>query len=434
MSKTIDNQKAFYDALIAEYSKLPDTVTRTQIAFIVEKYSITRPRWLTKSEEFRVDRGVYRLPNVEELSLQSEDETEALEDGAIVIDEDIDANVEESLNLIPRKISGYVPFGHFSDVEKIIASKRFYPSYIQGLSGNGKTMMIEQICAKVKREMIRVNITAETDEDDLIGGFRLVNGETVWHSGPVITAMERGAILLLDEVDLGSIKLMCLQPVLEGKSVYLKKIGKLIRPLHGFNIVATANTKGRGSDDGKFIGTNVMNEAFLERFAITLIQEYPPAAQEKKMLRNVLDASGATDDAFADILVKWAEITRKTYYDDGVSDLISTRRLVHICDAYSIFDKERLKVIELCLNRFDDDVKRSFLDLYNKLDADAIKQAEIAAKAAEQRAAAEAMQAEMRAKGQQPGTATQTPLPVQPQVSVGTSSAIIVPDNEVIPF
>jgi MoxR-like ATPase len=251
----------------------------------------------------------------------------------------------------------------------IIKSGKFYPTYVTGLSGNGKTMMIEQICAQEGRELVRANITKETDEDDLIGGFRLVDGKTVWQNGPVIVAMERGAILLLDEVDLGDAKLMCLQPVLEGKAIFLKKTNRVVTPAKGFNILATANTKGKGSDDGRFIGTNVMNEAFLERFSITFEQEYPPLKTEAKILNNVLAASDIEDKDFAEKLVNWADMIRKAFYDGAVSDIISTRRLVHICEAYSIFGQNREKAIKLCLNRFDVDTKNGFFDLYAKLDA-----------------------------------------------------------------
>lgn len=271
-------------------------------------------------------------------------------------------------NMVPAKNKNYVPFGNFTDLESILSSRMFYPVYITGLSGNGKTMMVEQVCAKIEREMVRVNITAETDEDDLIGGFRLVNGETVWHDGPVVVAMLRGAVLLLDEVDLGSIKLMCLQPVLEGKSIFLKKTGKNIVPADGFTVVATANTKGKGSDDGRYIGTNVMNDAFLERFSVTLEQDYPSGNIEKKILMNILDKKSSDDSEFVDLLIKWSDAIRRTYYDGGVSEVISTRRLVHICEAYNIFDKNRSKALMLCLNRFDLDTKTSFMDLYSKID------------------------------------------------------------------
>jgi hypothetical protein len=277
-------------------------------------------------------------------------------------------HTSEAITLVPSKAKGYVPFGHFSDVRMIIKSGKFYPTYVTGLSGNGKTMMIEQICAQEGRELVRANITKETDEDDLIGGFRLIDGKTVWQNGPVIVAMERGAILLLDEVDLGDAKLMCLQPVLEGKPIYLKKINRVITPAAGFNILATANTKGKGSDDGRFIGTNVMNEAFLERFSITMEQEYPSAKIESKILNNVLGSSGIEATDFVDKLVTWADVIRKSFYEGALSEIISTRRLVHICEAYGIFGQNKVKAIELCLNRFDVDTKNAFMELYKKVD------------------------------------------------------------------
>jgi len=272
-------------------------------------------------------------------------------------------------DLVPTKDSTFVPFGNFKDVKKIIQSRNFYPTFITGLSGNGKTFSVEQACAQLNRELIRVNITIETDEDDLIGGFRLVNGETVWHNGPVIEALERGSILLLDEIDLASNKILCLQSVLEGSGVFLKKIGKFVRPRAGFNIIATANTKGKGSDDGRFIGTNVLNEAFLERFPVTFEQEYPTVANEIKILNGVSQQIGVTDADFCKRLVDWADIIRKTFYDGGIEDLISTRRLVHIIRAFSIF-KDKAKAIQVCINRFDDETKQSFLELYDKVDVD----------------------------------------------------------------
>ena len=269
--------------------------------------------------------------------------------------------VEQSY--IPDKDASYVQFGTYTPIKKIVKSKLFYPAFITGLSGNGKTMSVEQVCADLGRELIRVNITIETDEDDLIGGFRLVDGSTVWHNGPVIEALERGAVLLLDEIDLASNKILCLQSVLEGKGVYLKKIGKYVRPAKGFTVIATANTKGKGSDDGRFVGTNVLNEAFLERFPITIEQEYPSAAIETK----ILVANGCDKD-FTENLVKWAGVIRKTFYDGGVDEVITTRRLVHIAKAYSIFG-DRLQSVTHCVNRFDNDTKQSFLDLYTKVDA-----------------------------------------------------------------
>jgi cobaltochelatase CobS len=272
--------------------------------------------------------------------------------------------VREEKSYIPARDKNFVPFGNFSDLKKVIQSKQFYPVFITGMSGNGKTYSVDQSCAQLKRELIRVNITIETDEDDLIGGFRLQDGNTVWHNGPVIEALERGAVLLLDEIDLASNKIMCLQSVLEGKGVFLKKIGKYVKPADGFNVVATANTKGKGSDDGRFIGTNVLNEAFLERFPITFEQEYPA---EKTEIKIVSAAMNNTDADFAEKLVKWAQVIRKTFYDGGVDEIISTRRLVHIAKAFDIFGK-RNKAIEVCVNRFDTDTKQSFLELYSKVD------------------------------------------------------------------
>jgi len=275
----------------------------------------------------------------------------------------------EIQNLVPEKDDTFVPFGSFKDVKKIIQSNVFYPAFITGLSGNGKTFSVEQACAQLGRELIRVNITIETDEDDLIGGFRLVDGATVWHNGPVVEALERGAVLLLDEIDLASNKILCLQSILEGKGVFLKKIGRVVRPAVGFNVIATANTKGKGSDDGRFIGTNVLNEAFLERFPVTFEQDYPSPTTENRILGAVAAQLGVTDTDFCKRLVDWGDIIRKTFYDGGVDEIISTRRLVHILRAYSIFNN-KAKAIQVCVNRFDDDTKQSFLELYDKVDAD----------------------------------------------------------------
>ena len=272
-------------------------------------------------------------------------------------------------NLIPTKDDTFVKFGNFGDLKKIIQSRVFYPTFITGLSGNGKTFSVEQACAQLGRELIRVNITIETDEDDLIGGFRLVDGATVWHNGPVIEALERGAILLLDEIDLASNKILCLQSVLEGNGVFLKKIGRFVRPNAGFNVIATANTKGKGSDDGRFIGTNVLNEAFLERFPVTFEQEYPTVSNEVKILERISQSLNVDDIDFCKRLVDWADIIRKTFYDGGIEEIISTRRLVHIIRAYSIFGN-KAKAIEVCVNRFDDETKTAFMELYDKVDMD----------------------------------------------------------------
>ena len=270
----------------------------------------------------------------------------------------------QNANLIPDTDDHFVKFGNFNDIRKIIKSKVFYPAFITGLSGNGKTFSVEQACAQTKREFIRVNITIETDEDDLIGGFRLINGRTVWHNGPVVEALERGAVLLLDEIDLASNKILCLQSILEGKGVFLKKIGRHVLPAKGFNVIATANTKGKGSDDGRFIGTNVLNEAFLERFPVTFEQNYPHPQTEQKMLDLLSD-----DKEFNKRLCDWADIIRKTFFDGGIDEVISTRRLVHIIQAFKIFGN-RAKAITTCISRFDDETKQAFQELYDKVDAD----------------------------------------------------------------
>ena len=276
--------------------------------------------------------------------------------------------LEEQESYLPESFDGYVSWGNFNTVKSVVKSKMFYPIFVTGMSGNGKTLMVKEVCAKLKREFVRTNITIETDEDDLIGGFRLQNGETVWHDGPVVMAMKRGAVLLLDEIDLASNKVMCLQPILEGSSVYIKKIGKWVHPTPGFTVIATANTKGQGSDDGRFIGTNVLNEAFLERFPITLEQSYPTNKVEEKILTNELAKIDKADSEFVGNLIKWADVIRKTFMDGGVDEIISTRRLVHIVGAYGIFDN-KLKSIEMCVSRFDTETKDSFLDLYTKVDS-----------------------------------------------------------------
>ena len=315
--------------------------------------------------EFKVKRGVWDLTVAETKKALEKSYTQTQSQ----IVDSFDPAYLEAKDLKPAKDNHFVPFGNFNDLKKVITSKIFYPIFITGLSGNGKTFGVEQACAQAKRDLIRVNITIETDEDDLIGGFRLVNGSTVWHNGPVIEALQRGAVLLLDEIDLASNKILCLQSILEGKGVYLKKIGKQVVPAEGFTVVATANTKGKGSEDGRFIGTNVLNEAFLERFPLTFEQEYPNAKTEIKMLNNYCKELDCCDDKYIANLTTWAEIIRKTFNDGGVDEVISTRRLVHIIRAYAIFS-DRVKAIKVCLNRFDDETKQSFLELYDKIDSE----------------------------------------------------------------
>jgi len=356
------------EALFKHYGRLE--VSRTEINNLAKTGEIKNPNWL-KTDEYKVSRGIYSLPiagndfspTLTDVALAEETpKVETVSQAAFVVSSLVG-------NIVPDKDPVFVPWGHFKDIKSIVASKVFYPIFVTGLSGNGKTMNVTQACAATKRECIRVNITIETDEDDLLGGYRLQDGHTVWQNGPVIEAMERGALLLLDEIDLASNKIMCLQPILEGNGVFLKKINKFIKPSKGFNVIATANTKGQGSDDGKFIGTNILNEAFLERFPITVEQAYPTNKIETKILLNVMAEKGLTaTNEFATSLVTWADIIRKTYYEGGVDELISTRRLVHIVEAFSIF-KNKMKAIEMCTNRFDLDTKTSFLDLYTKIDA-----------------------------------------------------------------
>ena len=330
------------------------------------------PQWLIKNKDYKVGKSLFKLP-VEGDVVKNETPNKETEKILTPVETKKEAAyIVSSLtgNIVPKKDPIFVSFGNYPDIKSIVKSNRFYPVFITGLSGNGKTMGVTQACAEAKRELIRVNITIETDEDDLLGGYRLKDGQTVWQNGPVIEAMERGAILLLDEVDLASNKIMCLQPILEGSGVFVKKINKFVKPAQGFNVIATANTKGQGSDDGKFIGTNVLNEAFLERFPVTFEQTYPSVAIEKKILNNTLKASGKSDVKFIDKLTTWADVIRKTYFDGGVDEIISTRRLVHITQAYAIFDN-KMKAIQMCTNRFDDDTKNSFVELYTKVDSGA---------------------------------------------------------------
>ena len=340
-------------------------VTKSQIKEVNEKLQMkSSPAWLIKDPAFRLARGVYKLPVADgEVSVP---EVQSVEQP--VKQSKISMTQNKAENVIPSGDPSFVPWGHYKDIKSVIKSGIFYPTFIPGLSGNGKTLNVLQSCAELKRECIRVNVTIETDEDDLLGGFRLVNGETAWHDGPVVDAMKRGAILLLDEIDLASNKIMCLQPILEGKGVFLKKINEYIEPAKGFNVIATANTKGKGSDDGRFIGTNVLNEAFLERFPITFEQSYPSIKIEENIVLKVFEGLGIKDKEFAQNLVKWADVIRKTFYDGGIDEIISTRRIVHIANAYAIFNN-KMKAIQVCTNRFDEDTKNSFLDLYTKVDA-----------------------------------------------------------------
>ncbi len=326
-------------------NRFGDEVSTDQVRQYASDSGVSYPTAVKRLAQYKVGRGKWDLAILDQLEQQM-----------------TNTSNEEIAGVVPQIDDNFVPFGNFKDVKKIIASKQFYPMFITGLSGNGKTLSVEQSCAQLGRELIRVNITIETDEDDLIGGFRLVDGNTSWHNGPVVSALERGGVLLLDEIDLASNKILCLQSVLEGKGLYIKKTGRFVAPAPGFTVVATANTKGKGSEDGRFIGTNVLNEAFLERFPITFEQEYPTNAQEVKMMNKI-----SSDTDFNQRLCDWSEGIRKTFYDGGMDELISTRRLVHIVQAYKIFG-DKMKAIEMCVNRFDEDTKQSFLQLYAALD------------------------------------------------------------------
>jgi len=364
-----------------------DVVTRAELDEVCESTGmfVWPPAWIVKDKNRRAGRGLYNVPEVGILKgggsttpvVTPKKVTKQVVAPAVAVAVASPASVpalDTSMNLamgmtggeratlVPSKFNGYVTWGHFKDAESVVKSRQFYPIFVTGLSGNGKTLMVEQICAKLKRECYRVNITKQTDEDDLLGGFRLINGNTVWQDGPVVTAMKSGGVLLLDEIDLGGRNLMCLQPVLEGKGVFLKKIGEWVTPALGFTILATANTKGKGSDDGRFIGTGIMNEAMLDRFPVTFEQPYPTPAIEKKILVKV-----GADETFAEHLTRWADIIRKSFYEGAVDEIVSTRRLVDIVNAEDIFG-DRAKAIAMCLARFDDDTREGFMSLYAKVD------------------------------------------------------------------
>jgi len=365
-------KKRFVDLASAKYGK-GAVMTRNEVKAFVKEADLGWVSWFVRAP-YRVGTGKFKLPVDGDMitPLKPKKLKVPVMKKIEVDEESVVAYHNPPEKLVPEKDPLYVPFGNFNDVYSIIKSGRYYPAFITGLSGNGKTFMVEQACAKAKREFFRVNITVETDEDDLLGHYALINGNTVWQDGPVVKAMERGAILLLDEIDLASSKIMCLQPVLEGKGVFLKKVNRFVSPSVGFNVLATANTKGKGSEDGRFIGTNILNEAFLERFPITVEQEYPSMSVERKILDKVFASLDITEYGdFAEKLVTWADIIRKTFYEGGIDEIIATRRLVHIVNAYAIFG-DRKKAIEMCIARFDDDTKTSFLDLYSKCDSEVV--------------------------------------------------------------
>jgi len=335
-------------------------ITREEIQSIVDEQDVSFPYWLTSKQEYREGRGTYRVPASGRKTVNTEPEAEvALAPAANILRQP--KMLDESQPVIPESWPDYVPFGFFKKMVKVIKSKKFFPVFITGLSGNGKTLMVEQACAELKRECVRVNISIETDESDLLGGMTLIDGNTVWRDGPVITAMKRGAVLLIDEVDRGSDKLMCLQGIMEGKPYLNKKNGELVKPTQGFNVIATANTKGMGSDEGRYLA-QILDSAFLERFPITFEQEFPDSKTEKKILNTLIK-----DEEYIDNLVQWADVIRKSFNEGAISEVISTRRLVHIAGAYEIFE-DRMEAINMCVSRFDEETKMAFLDLYSKVD------------------------------------------------------------------
>jgi len=362
-----NSTKEFIESAETEYGKRThgiEKLSRAEIIHIRDKYKLALPAGTFL--KCRIDRGEFDLSKLKgDYDMENEEvvETEAVFSNAL-------PKGDFQSDLIPAKDKQYVPWGNYKDVKKIVESKVFAPVFITGLSGNGKTSMVEQVCANTGREYIRVNITIETDEDDLMGGFRLVNGETKWFDGPVPVAMERGAVLLIDEIDLGGNRLMCLQPVLEGKPIYMKKVNRMVIPKAGFTIVATANTKGKSDDTGNFIGTNVLNEAFLDRFKFTMMQHYPNKTIEKNILTKIatkLKMDKTVSDEFIAHLIVWAQGTRNLYHDGELEDVITTRRLVNILESFKIFGTKK-KAIQMCLERFDDHTKQAYVDFYKKLD------------------------------------------------------------------
>jgi AAA domain (dynein-related subfamily)/CbbQ/NirQ/NorQ C-terminal len=367
MASRSESRQKFLNAVIA----LGKTeVTRPEVFAIAENIGIPVPQWFLKEDEYRAGRGLYRVPQLSAKVLSmpvKEEPVMETKSGHRITNVTTDLETED---LVPKAYPNYVPFGNFDDILNIVKSNSFYPIFITGQSGNGKTMSVEQACAKAKRKFVCVSMTPDTDESDLLGNYVLINGQMEWRDGPVTVAARQGAVLCIDEIDYGANNLASLQRVLEGKPFLLKKKNELVVPAPGFTVVATANTKGKGSEDGRYMYTNVLNEAFLERFINTMEQDWPTTIIERKIIKKELAAVGRSDDEFAEKLVTWADVIRKTFAEGGVDEVISTRRLVHITRTFGVFGN-KMKAIELCLNRFDIDTKTSFLDLYTKVDAGA---------------------------------------------------------------
>jgi len=373
MASRSAKRQLFIDALIATGKS---EVTKADVVAIAEKLSVPIPQWFVNDESNKVKRGVYRVPTasnaVPAASVAINMAAQVIPltkpesaSGSRIANVTTDLEIE---NLVPSQYSNYVPFGNFEDVLSIVKSNQFFPVFITGQSGNGKTMSIEQACAKAKRKFICVSMTPDTDEGDLLGNYVLINGQMEWRDGPVTVAARQGAVLCIDEIDYGAQNLSCLQRVLEGKPFLLKKKNELVSPAPGFTVFATANTKGKGSEDGRYMFTNVLNEAFLERFPNTMEQEWPPVRVEEKIIVKELDSVGRSDEVFAKNLVSWANVIRNTFADGGCDEVISTRRLVHIVKTFGIYGDKK-KAIDYCLNRFDADTKATFFDLYTKIDA-----------------------------------------------------------------
>ncbi len=364
------------------------TVTLAEVNEVAASLGLPSPQWFTKDEANRIGRGMYKVPGSVVAESAPETIVEMVAQVIPMAKNDSEKRIStlvtdiQSINIVPEQYKNYVPFGNFKDILSIVESNKFFPVFVTGHSGNGKTMSIEQACAKAKRKFVCISMTPETDESDLLGNFVLIDGQMIWRDGPVTVAAREGAVLCIDEIDYGAQNLSCLQRVLEGKPFMLKKKGEVVVPAEGFTVFATANTKGKGSDDGRYMFTNVLNEAFLERFHVTMEQTWPSTNIEKKIIRKELASAGRADDDFADKLVSWAEIIRKTFDDGGCDEVISTRRLVHICQTYGVFG-DRVKAIQLCLNRFDEDTKTSFMDLYTKVDSEAKAEATAEAKPAD---------------------------------------------------
>ena len=346
-----------------------ENIKNKQVIDLAAELGMERPNWFFDNYGVKTARGVWSLPDTGDSVDMAAQIIPIREEKTVQSRFDPNTVSEFEYAQVPDKDSSYVPFGEFKDIESIIRSQQFFPIFISGLSGNGKTFMVEQACSRAKRPMVRVQMSRETDEDDLIGGFRLVNGDTVWVDGPAVVAAKQGAILLLDEIDLGGPALMCLQPLLEGNGIFVKKTGEYVVPAPGFNILATANTKGKGDETGSFAHTGIMNEAMLDRFPVTLEQPYADPKTETKILEGKASNFGvdaAAEANFISDLVQWADNIRKTYMAGGMSEIVTTRRLESILKAFSIFGKHTT-AIEMGISRFDEQTKSDMIRLYEKI-------------------------------------------------------------------